>query len=250
MPRELHVAVAGLASVGSEVVTPAVDIAVYRSDGPAINDTLTPTIALKVGGIYLPPTAINAAIMNAVKTFLADPAGWNVPNAYDAEYLLSGVSVGAAIQAVKKTADSVFSSATPADVPIGVSGGAAMAFTLTAGRIYRFSFESIVRSNTTLVGIGMSVTTPTFSSFGATARFPGLAVDGVTCEWVGNITASDDPVVSAGVVATNTDYRFVIEGTIVPSASGPLTLRARTGVGIATVTVRQGTTGMLWDLGT
>lgn len=249
MSRELHVALLGISSVSAETIVPSLEVAVYRSDGSAIRDMITPSIALKSGGLYLPPSAINAAFVAAAKSHLADADGWNVPASYDAEYLHSGVSVAAAVQAIKKTADSSFTTSTATDVPAGASGSPAMAFALAAGRIYRFSFESLVRSNTVLDGVGMSISTPVATVFSATGRFAGAGLDGSSCEWVGNITSSDDPVLTASVVASNTDYRFIIEGTILPSASGVVTLRARTNAGIGTMTVRQGSTGMLWDLG-
>jgi len=162
---------------------------------------------------------------------------------------LLGFPVGLIATTVKKTADTVFASATPADVPQGAAGAPAMSFSVTSGRTYGFRFVSIARSDTLTVGPAMSVTFPAATVFAAVGRFAGAAVDGVDAEHVGSITTSDDAVISANVVAINTDYIFTVEGVIVPSSSGTLTLRARTETGTTNVTIRQGSYGILTDLG-
>lgn len=157
-----------------------------------------------------------------------------------------GVSTAFAISVVKKTDDTTFNSATPADVPQGASGAPAMAFVVAAGVTYHFRFVCAVRSDTLTVGVAMSVTFPAVTVFAASGRFAGNSVDGVDAEWVGNITTSDDAVAAGNTVAINTDFVFVVEGVIVPSAPGTLVLRARTETTPAVVTVRQGSIGMLW----
>ncbi len=153
-------------------------------------------------------------------------------------------------QVVKKTADTVFASATPANVPQGAAGVPAMSFSVTANHYYYFRFVSLVRSDTSTVGPAMSVTVPAVTRFGASGKLIGAGVDGLDCEFQGAITTSDDPVLPGNVAVINTDFIFTIEGLLVPSADGALTLRARTETGTTNVTVRQGSIGMLWDLGT
>jgi hypothetical protein len=160
-----------------------------------------------------------------------------------------GFPVGCSLQILKKTADTVFASATPADVPVGASG-AALAFSVVSGRTYYFRFVCLVRSDTQTVGPALSVTVPAATRFGAKGVLVGTAADGVDGAYEGAITASDDAVAVGNVAAVDTDYIFALEGILIPSANGSLTLRARTETGTTNVTVRQGTIGMLWDLGT
>lgn len=163
---------------------------------------------------------------------------------------LIGFPVGATLGLLKKTADTVFASATPANVPVGASGAPAFAFSLASGHTYYFRFIALVRSDTLTVGPGLSVTiggTPT--AFATAGQFVGRAADAAGSAWQGAITASDDAVLPDAVAATGTDYVFTLEGIAIPDTSTTLTLRARTETGTTNVTVRRGTVGMLWDLG-
>lgn len=157
------------------------------------------------------------------------------------------LDIGSAIRVIKKSADTVFASATPADVPIAAAG-APISFPVLTGRHYHFRFVSVVRTSLASIGVAMSVTVPAATVFSAVGKFAASSSDGTTTEWVGSITASDDPVVPSTVIAADTDYIFSIEGILIPSADGALVLRARNESGATDVTVRQGTVGMLWDL--
>ncbi len=84
----------------------------------------------------------------------------------------------------------------------------------------------------------------------AAGRAVLTAADAAAGRWYGEITSSDDAVVPTAIAAINTDYLLKIEGIAVPSASGNLQVRARTETGTTIVTVRQGSYGMLWNLGT
>lgn len=165
----------------------------------------------------------------------------------DATAQRTTLDIGAALRVVAKTADTVFSSATPADVPIAASG-AAMSFPVITGRHYHFRFVAVVQSENAAVGIGLSVTIPAATIFSAVGRFSAASSDGTDAEWVGSITASDDAVVPSTVIAINTDFIFVVEGILIPSADGLLTLRARSETGAINVTVRRGTVGLLWEM--
>jgi hypothetical protein len=142
----------------------------------------------------------------------------------------------------KKTSDQTFASASPADV-------SSLSFPVTVGRYYHFKFVLLVQSNTLTVGVAASVTIPAATRFGAVAKTI-FAADGAAALFAGAISASDDAVIPTAVPAINTDYVLVLEGILVPSASGTLQLRARTETGTTNVIVRQGSCGMLWDLGT
>lgn len=248
MSKELHVAIRGLTTVGVETLVPRLDI-VVNNDGTEVRDEISPVIGVKAGGLYVSPSTVNASIMSAVKTFLADANGWNIAGPFDAEYLIGGATPAASLQIVRKLADTSFSSASPADVPVGASGSPLMAFPVLAGTLYRIIFDSIVQSDTATVGVAMSLTVPAFERFTASARFTGASSDGTDGEYHGNITTSDDAVVPTATVATGTDFMYSINGILIPSADGVVTLRARTEVGTTTVTVRRGSLGMLWALG-
>lgn len=77
-----------------------------------------------------------------------------------------------------------------------------------------------------------------------------FAADGSAALWVGAISSSGDAVIPTAVPAINTDYLMVVEGLLLPSASGALQLQARTETGTTNVIVRQGSIGWLWDHGT
>lgn len=160
----------------------------------------------------------------------------------------SGLPVGTSMLVVRKTADTTFASATPADVPTGATGAPFMAFAVTAGRYYHFRFVLLVQSNTLTVGVAASVTVPAITRFGATMQTV-FAADGASASWSGAISSSDDAVVPTAIPAINTDYIMTIEGLLVPSANGSITLRARTETGTTNVIVRQGSIGSLWDIG-
>lgn len=152
----------------------------------------------------------------------------------------AGVS-GFSMSAVKKTADQSFATATAANVT-------GLVFPVVAGRYYAFRFMLLVQSNTATVGIAATVTIPAATRFGATTSTV-IAADGASAVWHGAITASGDAVLPASVPVINTDYLLVLEGILVPSASGNLQLQARTETGTTTVIVRQGSAGFLWDMG-
>lgn len=151
-------------------------------------------------------------------------------------------SAGPGGTSVKKTSDQTFNSATPANVTN-------LVFALTAGRYYKFEFTLAVRSDTATVGVATSLTFPAMTRFAARVSAP-FAADGAGAEWQGEITSSDDPVVPTAIASINTDYIVKIEGVAVPSANGNLQVRARTETGTTNVVVRQGSCGMLYDLGT
>jgi hypothetical protein len=142
---------------------------------------------------------------------------------------------------VKLAADQTFSSATAANVT-------GMSFAVVSGRTYRFRFLCLVQSNTATVGVAATVTIPAATRFGAVARTP-IAADGTAAVFHGAISSSGDAVVPTAVPAINVDHLLEIEGILIPSANGTIQLQARTETGTTPVIVRQGSIGMLWDLG-
>lgn len=153
----------------------------------------------------------------------------------------SGLSWAFGIPQVSvKTSDQAISTAT-------LTSLTKLAFTVASGAYYYYRFVCLVRSDTATIGVKMSVTIPTVTAFGGQVSAT-VAADGTAAEFVGAITASADAVSPTDVPAINTDYVQIVEGVILPSANGTLQLQAATETGTTTVTVRQGSVGMLWRI--
>jgi hypothetical protein len=122
-----------------------------------------------------------------------------------------------------------------------------LSFDVVAGQRCDFKFRGLYRSASLTVGLRIGLAVPNFTMFGARVVIAGFAVDGTDAEFYGNLTTSGDAVVSTAVIAINTDYLFIVEGTLIPSANGTVQLQAGCEVA-GTVTVRQGTCGDLTTL--
>jgi hypothetical protein len=146
---------------------------------------------------------------------------------------------------VRKTADSTFSTSTPADVPVGAVGSPYMTFSLTTARTYHFRYTLVVASSATNTGPAVAVTFPSGSTFAASVSFFGTQ-NGLDTF---NLTTSDEPYIAKNVATANTNYMLVIDGMIVPNVSGSLALRARNELGNATVSVKRGSHAFLCDFG-
>jgi hypothetical protein len=151
---------------------------------------------------------------------------------------------------VRKTTNTTgITSSSLATVTIGAAGGGNMALPVLTGHLYKFKASYLVQSDTTTSGISMSVTIPAVTEFAGLGR--GIsAADATSGEFQGAITASDDGVAVANVQAINTTYVQYIEGMILPSADGSITLRVANEAGAGNVSVRNGTILELWDFGT
>lgn len=121
-----------------------------------------------------------------------------------------------------------------------------LSFELVSGDYHHFKFVVVWRSTSTTVGLKLGLTFPAATVFAAKAMHHGQTTDGATTEpWSGNITTSGDSVVSTAAVAANTNYVAVIEGVIVPSADGTLMVQYAAETTGATVTMKQGSCGIL-----
>lgn len=147
-----------------------------------------------------------------------------------------------------KTADTQFASSTLADVPVGASGTPTLGWSVTATHSYHFRYVIVVRSASQTVGAGLAVSIPAASAFGAYGLMVGAAPAGPTALQADAMTVTDDAVVFSGVETANTDYTVIVEGMLIPSANGTLTLRARNETGATAITVRVGSFGFLTDL--
>jgi hypothetical protein len=116
---------------------------------------------------------------------------------------------------------------------------------VVAGSTYTFKFYGAWRSNTSTVGLKIGLTVPAFTIYTAQARIGGFAVDGAGSEWQGVLNTSGDSVTSSAVAVTNVDMPWCIEGIIVPSAPGNVTVQYAAETTGATVTLRRGSAGFL-----
>lgn len=142
------------------------------------------------------------------------------------------------------TADQTFTSLLVLPAMANVTG---MGFAVTAGVRYRFDLGVVVRSTGLLAGVRLGLTCPAFTVFTAQAQIP-FGADGTSALQFGTINFSGDLVASTAVLAVGDDYCAQITGVLVPSANGTLQLQAGPNALSATMTVRQGTHGLLWAL--
>lgn len=115
---------------------------------------------------------------------------------------------------------------------------------VTSGVYYTFQFTGLYRSTVLTVGLKVALTVPTFTTFTAQARIGGVTADGTGSEWQGVINTSGDAVTGTAVAAINVDLPFVIEGVILPSAGGNVTVQYAAETTGATVTLRRGSVGV------
>lgn len=123
-----------------------------------------------------------------------------------------------------------------------------VAFSVSSGTVYNFIFTITYKSSLTTCGLEVALTGPTATTFSAEATLAGVAGDGASGSFQGYINAPGDSVTSAGVAVQDISYTAIIQGTFVPSASGTLQLQFSNDDNSNTITVQQGTNGMIWAL--
>lgn len=111
-----------------------------------------------------------------------------------------------------------------------------LTFTLVSGATYRFHGHYIWRSTgatgaTFMSGVGGTVT-PASLSFGATVQ---VNVGGGASAQAGNLLNNSAVAASAAAVQADTNYTVVLDGLIIVTTSGTLTLAAKHAVATATV---------------
>lgn len=116
---------------------------------------------------------------------------------------------------------------------------------VTAGNTYQFRFAGAYRSTVATVGLKLALTVPAVTLFTARAHISGFAADGSDSEWAGVINSSGDAVTATAAGATNQDLPWSIDGVLVPSANGNLTVQFAAETTGATVTFRAGSSGVL-----
>lgn len=141
---------------------------------------------------------------------------------------------------VKRTADTSTSLATP----LNING---MTFSVTSGTYYAYRYVLLYQTAATTTGIKLSLTFPTVTTQSARVTISGQTTDGATTEpWCGTINSSGDVVTSTGVAVVNVNYVAIVEGTILPSASGYLRLLWSSET-TAAATLKQGSIGYIWS---
>lgn len=109
---------------------------------------------------------------------------------------------------------------------------------------YWFKFRGRYQSAATTTGVGFTFSGPATSAvaWGAQIRQAAAGTDQM---YTDTATALTTVVVSASVVAANTDYEFEVEGHATFTASGTLQLRCRSEVNASQITIQSGTIGLL-----
>lgn len=109
---------------------------------------------------------------------------------------------------------------------------------------YWFKFRGKYQTAATTTGIGFAFSAPSAStaSWGVQIRQAAAGTDQM---FTNTDSTLSTVLVSASVVAANTDYEFEVEGHATFTASGTLQLRTRSEVNASQVTVQSGVIGLL-----
>jgi hypothetical protein len=124
----------------------------------------------------------------------------------------------------------------------------ALLFSVTSGRYYMFMFFIGYQSTVATVGLKLGMTTPTFTIFTALSETAGQAADKAGAVWQGTLNSSGDATVATATLTINTDEIAIIRGFILPSANGTLRVQYAAETTGATVTMKRGSCGVMWDL--
>jgi hypothetical protein len=124
-----------------------------------------------------------------------------------------------------------------------------MSFSLTSGKRYYFKFMTTYQTAATTTGVGFCFSSPamTASNYRVEIRQGSAGTDQMYTNSVVNSLTT--VLVSASVVAANTDYVAIIEGFCQPSEGGTLQLRCRTEVNASQITIQNTGVGFLVDAG-
>ncbi len=155
----------------------------------------------------------------------------------------SAGSSGTSATTVKLTSDLATITSTTVTNTTGLS------FSVSSGVYYRFAFQVLYQAAATTTGIKIALTIPSVTTFVAVVDTPVSTAAGGTAniftDW---ITASGGTATGTGTPVANSTRIAFIEGTILPSAGGTLQVQHATSVAASTVTIKQGSNGLLWPL--
>jgi hypothetical protein len=123
-----------------------------------------------------------------------------------------------------------------------------LSFSVNSGTYYRFVFHVLFQSSSTANGPKIGATIPSVTTFEAVVELPTATNATTSSKLTGWLTASGNSVTAAGTPATGTTYMAQVEGTILPSANGTLQVQYASASTSSTVTIKQGSNGLLWSL--
>jgi len=129
--------------------------------------------------------------------------------------------------------------------PTDVTG---LSFALTANRRYHFKFLVTFQTVATTTGIAFTFTAPNTTFINWKVKIQQAAA-GTDTYYENQALTSSSVLVSASVIAANTDYWAEVEGVIEPSADGTLQLQTRSEVNASQVTIKNQGIGFLIDVG-
>lgn len=167
----------------------------------------------------------------------------NLQTALDGKAASDHTHPGGGPTTVKLTADLA------AATVVALANTTGLSFSLTANTYYAFEFMVVFSSAATTTGLRVGFTCPAFTLMSCSVSIP-TAADGASAMWHGWITTSGDSVVGSGVQAINTNYVAVLKGVILPSSNGTLQVQHATEIAGSGVTIKRGTCGILYTLGT
>lgn len=126
-----------------------------------------------------------------------------------------------------------------------------MSFTLTSGRFYRWEYHLLTNSDTTTIGVQLSVKTGAVTNFAGVMR-TNFAADGAGAEWSSPIVTTTDPAIPTSFTpATSAQMLYAeIRGIVMSSIATALDLMIATETGVTTVSIKVGSVGLLYDYGT
>lgn len=153
---------------------------------------------------------------------------------------------GDTMQSVVKTADQTVQTATPTD-PVSADD---LSFAVEAGKTYYFLFQCIFQTSDLNNGLSLGVTFPTFvppTVVAGIVRIP-FSSAGSSSMWAGPIVSSDGLITATQAPAANTNYMATIEGIITPGEDGTLQVRFAGETVLATVTMKAGSMGQLYEI--
>lgn len=143
----------------------------------------------------------------------------------------SSASATGTVQTVKLTADRSSTSST-------LANATDLFLTVSNGVYYQFQFDLLLNSASGAVPVEIGLTIPSKTRFAAS--IPG---------WNGAIRSSGDWILASNTTQTaSVDYMVPLSGIILPSADGTIQVTFGSADNSTSVTVRQGSSGILITL--
>lgn len=120
-----------------------------------------------------------------------------------------------------------------------------LTFTVTSGTMYALKAWGTFRTAATTTGLALGFSTTVATTYCGWGVQIAQAAAGTDQNYTADALALTSTLVSTGVVAANTDYRWELEGTFQPSASGTVTIGFRSEVSGSQVTWQAGAAATL-----